>query len=96
MKPSVSTASIHGDRRLSKGFESCAREVLLRRQRPDYPGEDEELLVVSSSGGADVRRRDHLGEEIPTVADHEHERRVLGAAVIRSEVTALQALGQQV
>ncbi len=94
MKPSVPTASVHGDRHLPKSLEPLAREVFLRRQRPDKSGEDEELRLFRAQEWLKFEEGDHLGEEIRSFADHEHESRVLGATVIRSYVTALQAFRQ--
>ena len=70
--------------------------MFLGRQRPHDAGEDEEFLMLRAQERLTFEEGDHLGEEIPPVADHEHQRGVLGAAVIRSQMTALHALGQQV
>ena len=92
----IPAASFHRDSSFGEPPEALLAQMLPFRHRTHDAREGEELLLFAAEKGLRLEERDYLREEILTVSNHEYQRRIFRASMIRLDPAAVEALHDQV
>ena len=76
MHSPIPTATIHGEGQRLQASETSFSQMLPVSHRPNYLGEDEELLLLAAHKRVSFKERDDLCQEIVPPAHNEHQRGV--------------------
>jgi len=96
MKPPVATASVHGDSHGPQAIETFLAQVLAVLQRPNDPGEDDELLLLRTQKRLCLEEGDDPFHEVNPVTYHVHQGGVRGTAMVLTDPSAAEPSDDQV